>query len=222
MIMQSKTNQSYITSLISEYIPDWANAFYQAKKVEGVSSYTLSFYKQQLEHFMRYCEGQVIQQISQITSGNFRNYLLWLEEMGHNPGGQHAAYQVLKTFLRWYEFEYEPENWRNPISKVKAPRLTEEPLEPVALSDIHAMIKTCKPGRFLDFRDKAILYALLDTGARAREFLAINLDDVNFISGAISIRIGMGRKLRTVFLGQNSRKAIRSYIKKRNDGLPAL
>jgi hypothetical protein len=47
--------------------------------------------------------------------------LLWLQGVGHNPGGQHVAYRILKIFFRWYDLEVEPENWRNPIAKVKAP-----------------------------------------------------------------------------------------------------
>ena len=47
------------------------------------------------------------------------------------------------------------------------------------------MVKTCKAGNFLDERDKAILLALLDSGARAREFLAVNLDDRDSISGVM-------------------------------------
>jgi len=222
MLTEGKTNLSHTTSIFSEFIHDWANAFYQAKKVEGVSPYTLIFYKQQLEHFLKFCHGQVIDNFSQLSPTIIREYLLWLEEGGHNPGGQHAAYRVLKTFLRWYENEVEPENWHNPISKVKAPKLAEEPLSPVALADVQAMVKSCKSGIFLDVRDKAMLLVLLDTGARAREFTALDLADLDFITGALTIRKGKGRKPRTVFLGEKSRRAIRAYLKSRKDICSAL
>jgi hypothetical protein len=42
---------------------------------------------------------------------------------------------------------------------VKAPSLAEEPLEPVALLDVQAMVKTYKGGGFLDDRGKEIIYA---------------------------------------------------------------
>jgi integrase/recombinase XerD len=204
-----------------DFITDWANSFYQAKKVEGVSAYTLTFYKQQLGHFLQYCEAQVIDQLAQITPNFIRSYLLWLEENGHNSGGQHAAYRVLKTFLRWYEFEREPEGWRNPISKVKAPRLTEEPLEPVEILDVQRMANTCD-GSFLGRRDKAILLCLLDTGLRAREFLQLDLEDIDLFTGSVLVRLGKGRKPRTVYIGSHARKALRAYLRERADTLPRL
>jgi integrase/recombinase XerD len=127
-------------------------------------------------------------------------------EDGHNPGGQHAAYRVLKTFLRWYEFEAEPEGWRNPITKVKAPRLTEEPMEPVDVQDVNKMACACD-GSFLGRRDKAVLLFLLDTGLRARELLQLDLEDIDLVSGSVLVRLGKGRKPRTVFLGQSNKES---------------
>lgn len=207
---------------IQDFILDWANQFYQAKKAEGVSVYTLTFYKQQLGHFLKYCEAQVITRIEDITPNIIRLFLLWHEETGHNPGGLHAAYRVLRTFLFWYESEVEPDDWKNPIGKVKAPKVSIEPLNPVELSTISALITACQKGTFTGERDKAILLTLLDTGARAKEFLDINLDDINLITGEILIRQGKGRKPRMVYLGNKSRKVVRNYLKHRDDYDKAL
>lgn len=110
-----------------------------------------------------------------------------LAENGHNPGGIHAHYRVIRTFFNWWEDEIEPENWRNPIHRVKAPKLRVEPLEPANFKNIKAMLKTCKRDIFAGTRDKAILLALLDTGTRAGELVAMNLEDLD-ITGAILIR----------------------------------
>jgi site-specific recombinase XerD len=50
----------------------------------------------------------------------------------------------------------------------------------------------------------------------------MDLEDINPITGEILIREGKGRKPRTVFIGQKSRKAIRKYLRLRNDDLLAL
>ena len=63
---------------------------------------------------------------------------------------------------------------------------------------------------------------LLDTGARAREVTQINVQDVDLVSGAITITRGKGSKPRTVFLGKASRKALRAYLRQRKDHHPAL
>ena len=75
---------------------------------------------------------------------------------------------------------------------------------------------------FTGIRDRAIFLSLLDTGARASEFLNMDLDDINPITGEILIREGKGRKPRTVFIGQKSRKELRKYLRLRNNDLFAL
>ncbi len=155
MLPERKTTVTHALSQ-GEWIEDWAIEFIKAKQVEGLSPNTTRIYKQQLKHFLSFCEALMLERISQITAGDIRNFLLWLEEGGHNPGGLHVAYRILKTFLRWYDLEAEPESWRNPITKVKAPRLAEEPLEPVDLKIVRSMLETCD-ATFLGKRNRAIL-----------------------------------------------------------------
>ena len=217
-----KATHTTIKNVQQDYLVDWANQFYQSKKVEGLSPYTLTFYKQQLGHFFTYCDAQVITQFEEITPNVIRRFLLWHEETGHNPGGLHAAFRVLRTFLLWYENEAEPDGWKNPIHKVKAPKIRNLPLEPVELDVVASLLNTCKSNSFLDYRDEALLKFLLDTGARAREVLNIDIQDINSISGEVLIRWGKGGKSRTVFLGKASRKSLRAYLKQRKDIHTAL
>jgi integrase/recombinase XerD len=200
----------------------WTEAFLIDRKAQNLSAGTLEFYQKKLRLFINYCDSQVISDITQITPNNLRQFLLYLEQQGHNPGGIHACYRTIKTFLRWWDNEVELENWKNPICKVTAPKVPLELLEPVELSDVSTMATSCQKGTFAGDRDKAIILALLDTGARAQEFLDLNLDDINLITGEIVIRLGKGRKSRIVYLGNKSRKAVRSYLKHRDDYDKAL
>ena len=220
MLPERKTNVTHALSQ-GEWIEDWAIEFIKAKKIEGLSPNTIRIYKQQLKHFLSFCEAQMLERVSQINAGDIRNFLLWLEEGGHNPGGVHVAYRILKTFLRWYDLEAEPENWRNPITKVKAPRLAEEPLKPVDLKIVRSMLETCD-ATFLGKRNRAILLFLLDTGLRARELLSIDLEDINLITGNVLLRRGKGSKTRTVFIGKETKKAVRAYLRRRRDNLEVL
>ena len=220
MLPVRETNVTHALSQ-AEWLKDWAIEFIKSKKIEGLSPNTIRIYEQQLKHFMTFCEGQMLERISQITSSDIRNYLLYLHEEGHNPGGVHVGYRILKTFLRWYDLESEPENWRNPISKVKAPKLAEEPLEPVDLKIVSSMLETCDSS-LLGKRNRAIMLFLLDTGLRARELLSIDLEDINLITGNVLLRRGKGSKPRTVFIGKETKKAVRAYLRERNDTLDAL
>jgi integrase/recombinase XerD len=97
-----------------------------------------------------------------------------------------------------------------------------EPLEPVELATVKQMLSVCEHGSLVGERDRAILLALLDTGARAGELLNMNLEDLNYATGEIIIRCGKGRKPRVVFLGKKSRRALRAYLKTRRNEEPAL
>jgi len=77
---------------------------------------------------------------------------------------------------------------------------------PVTFDNVKALSEEYPRYTITGTRDRAIFYYLLDTGARSIEFLNINLNDINPITGEILIREGKGRKPRTIFIGQKSRK----------------
>lgn len=222
--MKTTTKEQGIITLFEQedHILSMVESFLVDRKARGSSRGTIEFYRKKLKLFTDYCECQVIIRGTQITPHAIRLYLLYLEEKGHNHGGVHAAYRSLRAFLYWWEEEIEPEEWKNPIRKVKAPKLFTHPLEPISTDDVRSMLEICKGNTFHDKRDKATLLALLDTGARAQEFLDMSLEDINLITGAILIRHGKGGKPRTVYLGKKSRKALRNYLKQRADTGSAL
>ena len=88
-------------------------------------------------------------------------------------------------------------------------------MEPVSLLDIRAILATCERRTFTGDRDRAIVLALLDSGCRASEFLALNIEDVNLAAGAVIVREGKGRKLRTVFVGTKARRETMRYLRHR-------
>lgn len=213
--------QTIITKIGAEYLGVWLEAFLIDRRSQNLSKYTLKYYRVNLDTFSRYCEGQAVKTMEQITPEVLRRFLLWLEETGHNAGGVHGYYRAVRAFLLWYEKENEPENWRNPIRKVKAPKVGKGILEPVSLETVSAMLETCG-GDFYGMRDKALIMFLLDTGARASEVGSIELKDVNAITGEVIIRHGKGNKERKVYLGSKSRKTLRSYLRTRTDTNPSL
>ena len=191
------------------------------RRSQGLSPETIELYIKKLKYFQEYCERQALTQISQLTSDFIRRYLLDLSET-HNPGGVHACFRPLRTMLYWIEEEeIMPPGWKNPIRRVKAPKLPTDPIEPIQIEEIHQLLKTCR-GNYSGVRDKAMILGLLDTGARAKEFLNINLEDVDLATGAVMIRQGKGRKPRMVFLGRKTIRAIRGYLRYRHDNNPAL
>lgn len=216
-----KNENRHMTRLKIDGLETWVTAFLRDCKTRNLSAFTVEFYRAQLQIFVTYCKGEGVTEVLDITPDNLRGFLLALEAKGRNAGGRHAAFRAVRAFLRWYETETEPTDWANPIRKVKAPKVEHEAIKGVPIEHVKAMLETCADN-FTGVRDRALLLCLLDSGARAREFLALNLDDVDFVDGAVAIRKGKGKKSRTVFVGKKSRKALRAYLRLRADNGPAL
>ena len=179
------------------------NGFLTERMSRNLSSRTIEFYSDELRYFTDLLSTE---NIGEITSDTIRKYLLKLSA-SRNGGGCHAAFRSIKAFLNWFENEYEPENWKNPIRKVKPPENKIRPLPGVSIPDIQKMISTCDSQR-----DKTILLFLLDTGVRASELIALNYSDVNVLTGSIIIQHGKGDKRRIVFIGKKTIKELRKYL----------
>lgn len=204
--IQNLTQEYYLVTAVESFLLD--------RKAQNMAAGTLYFYRMKLKLLCDYCESQLIRTVEQITPDVIRQYLFHLEDTGHNPGGIHACYRTLKTFLIWWEEEFKPEDWRNPIRKVKAPKVPVEPLKPMSRDDFERLLSTCDKSRY-GKRDNAILLTLLDSGLRASELCALNLADLEQATGALEIRQGKGRKPRVTFVGRQARRAIRKWIRAR-------
>ena len=71
------------------------------------------------------------------------------------------------------------------------------PLEGITIEDVQRMIDVCT-GKYA-LRDKAIYQCLASSGARANEFLQLNVDDVNTADGTVLIKHGKSDKSRYTF-----------------------
>ncbi len=109
----------------------------------------------------------------------------------------------------------EPEGWKNPITRIKAPKVPQEPQDPVKTDVVSQLIQSCTRGTYYGDRDRAIFMVLLDTGIRAAELVALDLSDVDLVDGSLLVRQGKGRKPRVTFLGKASRKAVRTWVRVR-------
>jgi len=194
-------------------------SFILARRADGLRPGSLKFYEEKIGIFTRWCDGQGVTTLEAVTPDLLRAFMLELEN-GHNPGGRHAVYRSVRALFRWWWDEYEPDG-RNPISRVKAPKVPEEPLDPVQPATVDALLETCSAGTFADLRDKAAFLFLLDTGLRAGELLALNLDHIA-PDGVVTVERGKGGKPRSGYIGKKTRRALRAYLKARTDAAPAL
>lgn len=180
------------------------------RRSRGLARGTIQYYITELNLFCAFLDEQGVAQLEEVTPDLVRKYLLGLGR-SRQPGGVHAAYRAVRAFFNWYEEEFEPEGWKNPMRKVKGPKVAKNPLEGASVETIQAMMRACKTEQ--GKRDHLILRVLFDTGLRASELLSLDVEDIDLITGSVKVRKGKGGKARTVFLGGKSRKELRAYLK---------
>jgi site-specific recombinase XerD len=162
-------------------IQEEVTGFLIDKEAQGLAKGTLRLYRVELGYFCDYLIEVGVHALQDVAPITLRRWLIRLAQT-RNPGGVHVSYRVLKTFFRWCWLELDIES-PNPITKVRPPKVVQQPLEPVPLPDLQAMLRTCERRTFTGDRDRALLLSLLDTGCRASESVSLNLGDVNMHSG---------------------------------------
>jgi site-specific recombinase XerC len=76
----------------------------------------------------------------------------------HSPGGVHAYLRAIQAFIRFLVREDAID--RNPLEKMRAPKLDQELLEPVPVETVNALLATCDK-TVIGLRDKAIILMYL-------------------------------------------------------------
>ena len=178
---------------------------------------TIKYYRDELGRFIGFLQHNQVDTIEAITPAIIRYFLLELAAT-RNKGGVHASYRAIRAFLNWYEQDFEPAGWKNPIHKSKPPTPSKEPLPGIEVTTIAKLIDQCT-GKYWQ-RNQIMLKFLLDSGLRAEEFVSLKVGDVNLITGSIEVQHGKGDKRRTVFISPATLKEVRRYLQERKQEEP--
>ena len=188
------------------------NSYLLDCKVRQLSLKTIQSYREVLTQFTDWC-GPIT--MDDVTPDLLRKYIV--EQDHRTDGGKFLIYRYLRTFFNWWEQETDG-RWTPPTRKVKAPRHKFKVLPSIPLEDVQSMVNTCKD-EFYGPRDKAILLILLDTGVRANPLLNVDIDHVDATMGVLTVT-SKGDKVRSIYLGKRTRKALRAWIRTRQDVRP--
>ncbi|WP_407689672.1 tyrosine-type recombinase/integrase [Mycobacterium sp. HUMS_1102779] len=169
-----------------------------------------------------------------IYLSSVRRYLQWCADNGHpaqidrrqvqlwiaqmlDSGAQAATAQArlagVRQFSKWLAAEGEIPS--DPLLRLNAPK-SDTPITPVLTEEqLAALIKACDGKSLKDRRDEAIVRLLAETGMRAGELMALELDDIDPVRGLVTIRRGKGGKGRIAPFGPQTAKALDRYIRLR-------
>jgi site-specific recombinase XerD len=128
------------------------------------------------------------------------------------PATAANRYRSLRVFYRWLEDE--GEIGTNPMARLKAPAVPEQPVPVLDQAALRSLLATCAGRDFEERRDTALILVLLDAGPRRGETAAMRVEDVDFDHGVIWVHGKDGRD-RALPFGRKAAQALDRYLRAR-------
>lgn len=190
---------------------DVTAAFIAAKRIEGCSEKTLTYYRKTIEA-MTTAVGKPVQRI---TTDDIRQYLTTYQmQRKSSKVTIDNIRRILASFYSWLEDEdYIVKSPVRRIHKVKTTKVIKETYTDEALEQ---MRDNCD-----SLRDLAIIDLLASSGMRVGELVALNRDDINFNERECVV-FGKGNKERLVYFDARTKIHLKNYLDSRTDENPAL
>jgi len=215
MTGKTKKNISLVNliNISSVKFCDIAEMFLLAKRAELLSMRSIQLYEYQLNLFDKFLRQKNISLVSEITMYVLQSYISELAQT-HKPRTCHISFRVLRTLTYWFE-NYTNGDYVSPMHKMRAPKLPKDKKSSCNLDDFSRLLSGCDGCN--EKRDKALLMLAFDSGLRKGEIIALNIENIDAVTGRIEVICGKGDKYRTAFISQPTLRAIREYLKERGN-----
>lgn len=187
------------------------DAFLSAKRIEGCSEKSLSYYRKTIETMSE----KIGKGITHITTNDLRSYLTdYQTERKSSKVTIDNIRRILSSFFSWLEDEdYILKSPARRIHKVKTAVTIKETYTDEALE---TMRDHCD-----SLRDLALIDMLASTGMRVGELVLLNRDDINFEERECVV-FGKGSKERMVYFDARTKIHLQNYLAQRTDSNNAL
>jgi integrase/recombinase XerD len=190
--------------------------FLVSKRAEALASRTLEDYETHFGYLYDYLEGDI--KAVDITADLMREYLAYMiHDRGLKPMTVNLRVRTLRAFMRFCFTEgYIKEPVHEKFKPVKVPEDTIQALTP---SEMKVLLSVIDESFYAGYRNKVMIYALLDTMVRISELLAAKRENVDLKAGSIYLEadITKNRKARIVPLSSQTIKLIAQYVEETND-----
>lgn len=120
-------------------------------------------------------------------------------------------YRTVRAFFGWLEREEEIE--ANPFAKMTQPKAQDKPIPVFSNEELSALLDTTKGRDFVNRRDRAILYTLIDTGVRLGELLSMSVHGIEYDHAIAEVDGKTG--VRFVKFGVSAWEAVDRYLRSR-------
>ena len=191
---------------------------------KGRSLKTVENYDHYLTRFLEFIKSDSPEKINDAAIRDFR---LWLnrQSTGNNRATgdtlskktQNYYLIAIRAFLKYLTRE----NIKSMApERIELAKINERSLDLITPIELGRLLKSPSGGDIKDLRDKAILELLFSTGLRVSELCSLT-SNLDLSSPELSIR-GKGGKVRVVFISDDAKDAVTTYLKARKDMSEAL
>ena len=206
-------------------LPPVINEYYISLRANRKAYTSINVYINNLLHFANFLYGDSM--ASDFYKGigvtDIERYFISLETRKTLSGTKRMGDDVLQQ--RWsslnhfFSFllsrKYIDEN---PIAAISRPKNnTEHQVTFLTKVEINKLLKATddNPNKVFGLRDKTIISLALATGLRISALINLNVQDIDFDRGMINV-IEKRQKVRSISIGDNTKKMLRNWIKVRN------
>lgn len=187
------------------------NKFISAKEIEGCSTRTLNYYRDNINKML----DTVNLQINEITTEILRNYLS--DYKSNSSAGMVTIDNIRRTLSSFFAWlENEDYIVKSPVRRIHKVKTTRKVKETLTDENLEKLRDTC-----LNVRDLAMLELLISTGMRVGELTRLNISDINFQERSCIV-LGKGNSEREVYFSAKSKMYIEKYLETRVDDNGAL
>ncbi|TCP30209.1 integrase/recombinase XerD [Scopulibacillus darangshiensis] len=207
-----KNNQKPVNMSLN----DMFERFMLYKKTEGLAKDTIESYYTTYRWFREYLGSDL--ERDEITLDVFRDYIdFMLNEKGISPVTANVRIRTMRTFIRYCYLE----NYIDfPIhERFKPLKTKQDTLESFTPQEVKKLLSLVDESTYTGFRDKVIIYILLDTLVRCRELINMKRENVDLQTGAIKLEASdtKTKKSRIVPLSARTIRVLKEYMDETED-----
>jgi len=187
-------------------------SFVRSLEAENKAVNTVRIYSGCVERFAAFLEERGMPtDVTSITREHVETHLSLMLET-HAPNSAATAYRSLRRYFGWLTDEGELQ--RNPMERMKPPRVPETPVPVLSEAQMKALLKVCEGTDFHSRRDMAIIRLFIDSGIRLAGMAGLMVDDIDFTNAVAVVNAKGGRTLAAPF-GRKTSQALDRYLRVR-------
>jgi len=148
-----------------------------------------------------------------LTVDDARAYLAHLNEKGYSKATIARKLATLRSFYKYLVKTGQVSS--NPMTAIRTPKQEKRLPRFLEYEEVKKLLEAPDINTWLGARDRAMFETLYSTGMRVSELVALNLDDIDFLSEVVHIR-GKGKKERIAPISTSALQIIQRYLEFRN------